>query len=587
MNNGAQEQRPTTALPHLRRSNPRGGSHNGGRGGAAPPERKANATPQPAVADWSGSTPVSTFRQSNPMGAVGTRTSPVRRERDSPGMGPGSSRRSARNRNSSRNKGPAPNATITNGYGFSPKDEKGTRKARPPRSRPPTKQRLTPSPNGKAESTKYYTSPLKARKDLEFARSQKAGKMQRRHSRTGSQSSRRRPPAPPPPRGSSQEHETVTRDADGPARTSDNLYRYTTTPFADSVQRTEEAQKVVDEQTADIETARRSTRAASTGLAPTIAPGSPVEYALRTPVHPPRKKLHRPGAIKKAMMGTEQYYKEKAEKLQGKIINQQHTLYHLSYAMMVGIYTSVAGVPVESPLVMDDFMKVNKLVFPPQGSPQTEPHLLQETFKMKDYAPKVFHYLRERFGIDRTDYLASLGGAYQYIEFQSNSKSGQFFFFSHDGKFMIKTQTKAESRFLRRIMVHYFKHVVENEGTYLPRFYGMHRLKMKHLRKKVHFVVMHSVFDAGDLPIHLMYDLKGSRHNRQATEEQKAKGLGKCVLKDNDFAHSGTKLSLGPERRSAFLDQLKRDTDFLRGMPRLGCAGFVHLSDSLSASPQK
>lgn len=101
------------------------------------------------------------------------------------------------------------------------------------------------------------------------------------------------------------------------------------------------------------------------------------------PVQPPRKKLHRPATIKKKMMGTEQYYKEKAEKLQGmshrvhslimgscnvtvrgrfyagKIINQQHTLYHLSYAMMVGIYSSVAGVPAETPLTMDDFMKVS------------------------------------------------------------------------------------------------------------------------------------------------------------------------------------------------------------------------------------
>ena len=33
---------------------------------------------------------------------------------------------------------------------------------------------------------------------------------------------------------------------------------------------------------------------------------------------------------------------------------------------------------------------------------------------------------------------------------QSNAKSGQFFFYSKDGKYMIKTMTSAESKFLRR-----------------------------------------------------------------------------------------------------------------------------------------
>jgi hypothetical protein len=33
---------------------------------------------------------------------------------------------------------------------------------------------------------------------------------------------------------------------------------------------------------------------------------------------------------------------------------------------------------------------------------------------------------------------------------KSNAKSGQFFFYSKDGKYMIKTMTSAESKFLRR-----------------------------------------------------------------------------------------------------------------------------------------
>lgn len=316
--------------------------------------------------------------------------------------------------------------------------------------------------------------------------------------------------------------------------------------------------------------ARAAPHAVSTPLVrPTVAPGSDLERALAENPNAGQKKgprLHRPTVLKKLQkmqQGTEEYYKQKEEKLQGKAIHAKHQFYHLSYGMMVGIYTSVVSVPHGSKLTMDDFMEVNKLEFPPSGSAVTQPHQLTETFKMKDYAPKVFHHLRERFGIDRKEYLASLGGAYQYIEFHSNSKSGQFFFFSHDGKFMIKTQTVEESKFLRRILLHYFKHCAQNPGTYLPRFYGMHRLKMKHLNKKVHFVVMHSVFDSGDLPIHEMYDLKGSTVGRAAKPEEKARGPGKVVLKDLDLMESGMKLKLGPTRRAAFLDQLQRDADWL------------------------
>ena len=136
-------------------------------------------------------------------------------------------------------------------------------------------------------------------------------------------------------------------------------------------------------------------------------------------------------------------------------------------------------------LELTDFMAVRKLAFPVHGSAATgtPPHALPHPFKFKDYAPAVFSQLRERFAIDPLHYLKSLGGAYRFIEFNSNSKSGSFFFYSHDGAFMIKTQSKAESKFLRRILAHYYQHVLTHPYTYLTKFYGMHRIKMPHLRK--------------------------------------------------------------------------------------------------------
>lgn len=65
---------------------------------------------------------------------------------------------------------------------------------------------------------------------------------------------------------------------------------------------------------------------------------------------------------------------------------------------------------------------------------RTPPHHLSHDFKFKDYAPKIFHRIRQLFGIDSASYMLSVSGNYNYLEFMANSKSGQFFFYSHDGR---------------------------------------------------------------------------------------------------------------------------------------------------------
>ncbi len=167
-----------------------------------------------------------------------------------------------------------------------------------------------------------------------------------------------------------------------------------------------------------------------------------------------------------------------------KSIDEVHQHYHLTYGMMFGIRESVsiANQDVES-LQERDFMVVDSNVYPPEGSSNggpggrpSPPHILPKPFKFKDYAPQVFRRLRARFGIDPSDYLMVLCGDFNYIEFISNSKSGQFFFYSADSQYMIKTQTKTESKFLRRILPRYYRYVMQNPNTLICRFYGMHRV---------------------------------------------------------------------------------------------------------------
>ena len=131
-------------------------------------------------------------------------------------------------------------------------------------------------------------------------------------------------------------------------------------------------------------------------------------------------------------------------------------------------------------LSLDDFNYVEKLTFPAKGCTTppfiTPPHPLVHTFKFKSYAPRVFRRIRDFYGIDPANYMLSVCGDYNYIEFISNSKSGQFFFYSHDGKYMIKTQTKEENKFMRRILPHYFKYISQNPHSLLVRIYGKYIL---------------------------------------------------------------------------------------------------------------
>ena len=97
-------------------------------------------------------------------------------------------------------------------------------------------------------------------------------------------------------------------------------------------------------------------------------------------------------------------------------------------------------------------------------------------------------------------------------ELYSEGKSGSFFYYSSDGKYMVKTITHTEHLFFRRILEKYYSHMVQNPDTMLVRFLGAHQIRQgKHSKmvKSIYFVLMGNIFDT-PLKIHRRYDLKGS-----------------------------------------------------------------------------
>lgn len=183
-------------------------------------------------------------------------------------------------------------------------------------------------------------------------------------------------------------------------------------------------------------------------------------------------------------------------------------------------------------------------------------------FKFKDYAPWVFRELREDyFQLDPADYLLSLTAKYILSELGSPGKSGSFFYFSRDYRFIIKTIHHNEHKFLRRILRKYHEHIKSNPHTLLSRFYGLHRVKLPR-GHKIHFVIMNNLFPPHK-DVHETYDLKGSTVGREYPEE-KAKQNPRAVLKDLNWINRSKSLELGPEKRALLTEQIRRDSELLK-----------------------
>ena len=253
----------------------------------------------------------------------------------------------------------------------------------------------------------------------------------------------------------------------------------------------------------------------------------------------------------------------------GKKIDKKHAQYALSAGMMLGVRECVGGMSAvateggsggkKSLSLEEECLRYEKYKIPAgayfiSSNKTTLPY----RYKFKAYAPTIFHRIRDMAGVDKQLFLHSICGSDAFIEFVSNAKSGQFFFYSHDGRYMIKTQKQEEKTFLRQILPDYYNHLKDNPHSFLTHFYGMYRVKIPDLGKSVHFVIMKSVFNT-ECEIHKIWDLKGSTLGRRAKR-------GDSVHKDLDILDEGRKINVGAKTKEGMMKILKKDAEFLAKM---------------------
>eukprot|EP01125_Pyxidicula_operculata_P020620 TRINITY_DN7657_c0_g1_i1.p1 TRINITY_DN7657_c0_g1~~TRINITY_DN7657_c0_g1_i1.p1 ORF type:complete len:896 (-),score=308.82 TRINITY_DN7657_c0_g1_i1:250-2937(-) len=182
----------------------------------------------------------------------------------------------------------------------------------------------------------------------------------------------------------------------------------------------------------------------------------------------------------------------------------------------------------------------------------------RELLKFKHFAPKVFHTIRMFFGITDDSILNS----FQYENLHASKgegKSGANFLFTKDKQFVLKTVTGQERDFLWSILPFYWQYVRRHPNTLLPRFYGVYSMKHEGIGGMTRFIITNNVLNS---PFDMVetYDLKGSTLGRFVPPEKRRKpGV---ILKDLDILGM-RKLHLNYEKQKLFLEQLKKDTEWL------------------------
>ncbi|KAK4140439.1 uncharacterized protein C8A04DRAFT_32024 [Dichotomopilus funicola] len=262
--------------------------------------------------------------------------------------------------------------------------------------------------------------------------------------------------------------------------------------------------------------------------------------------------------------------------LVGTKVDETHANWVTAYNMLTGIRVAVSrtNAKLDRALTDADFDVKQKSTFDIAGN-ELVPSAKYD-FKFKDYAPWVFRHLRTLFRLDPADYLMSLTGKYILSELGSPGKSGSFFYFSRDYKYIIKTIHHAEHKFLRKILKDYYQHVKDNPNTLLSQFYGLHRVKMPYGRK-IHFVVMNNLFPP-HRDIHQTFDLKGSTIGRDYREED-LENNPRATLKDLNWLRRKRAIELGLQKKRLFLEQLYKDVRLLQRLQIMDYSLLVGIHD--------
>ncbi|KAM3132411.1 hypothetical protein pb186bvf_015511 [Paramecium bursaria] len=192
----------------------------------------------------------------------------------------------------------------------------------------------------------------------------------------------------------------------------------------------------------------------------------------------------------------------------------------------------------------------------------------KKSYQFKDYAPQIFMKIRQLYCITNQMYMRSIGPEFMIgnllfgklntlTELGSTGKSGSFFYFTQDSNYMIKTISKNEALFFKKILPNYYNHLRGYKNSLLGRIFGFHQIKTNK-GDKIYLISIVNVFRSG-IELDFRYDIKGSLYGRNTLLFDP-----QIALKDQDMLKNKDYLKLEDNDRKLFIDAIQYDSHFLR-----------------------
>jgi len=202
-------------------------------------------------------------------------------------------------------------------------------------------------------------------------------------------------------------------------------------------------------------------------------------------------------------------------------------------------------------------------------------HTGRELGSFEVLAPHLFHDLRETLGVSSKDFYENLtanellGGSQE-----ASGKSGEIFWRSSDGRFILKTVSEGEVATLLGMLPAYKTHLQEHPKSLLTRYLGAYRLSSEGI--EMLFLVMNNVFE-GAPGLDVTYDLKGTTEDRWVDPNSKG------CLKDNNFAE--VTMFVKGEVAKSIHETLAVDTAFLQSREIMDYSLMLGQSSAGTRSP--
>ena len=260
-----------------------------------------------------------------------------------------------------------------------------------------------------------------------------------------------------------------------------------------------------------------------------------------------------------------------------KIIGASEKSFEILFNMIMGIQIAVQAIPNFRIKQREEIGKyITEMLYSIQSVYLGKEK--EESYLLKEFGGVIFNNIRLYLGINKEDFIKSISpqdfitelmisSQTIFEELCSTGSSGSLLYYTRDGEFIVKTISKKEYKFLKKIISDYFFYLKDNPLSFLPKLLGSYVLKRKYKKKltNIYFIVMTNVF-ATSHHIDLRFDLKGSRIGRKVLTGTKKDSEfflnGDMSLKDLDFDKMKEKIHIG-NKREIILAQLKKDNEFL------------------------